>query len=125
MTNTILIVEDEASLLEMLSTALHGKGYEPLGAEDGLQAVETYKRLSQKIDLVLLNTGLPKLGGAEVFRMLKEINPGVKVIFLSGYFDNELKSHLLREGAIHFIQKPYNTNEVLERIREALDAGNQ
>ena len=65
--------------------------------------------------------GLPKLLGTDVFVMLKEINPDVKVIFASGFMSLETKSELLREGAKGFILKPYNLNEVLQIVREVLD----
>jgi DNA-binding NtrC family response regulator len=65
--------------------------------------------------------GLPKLLGTDVFAMMKEINPDVKVVFASGFMSLETKSELFREGVKGFILKPYNLNEVLQIVREVLD----
>jgi DNA-binding NarL/FixJ family response regulator len=65
--------------------------------------------------------GLPAMTGSDEFKKLKEINPNVKVIFASGYFEPDLKSELLKDGANGFIQKPYEPNDILRIIRQILD----
>ncbi len=92
-----------------------------LAAKNGIEAVEKYKKRQDKIELVLTDLGLPILSGWEAFRQMKEIKPKVKVIIASGYLDPNAKSELLKHGAKDFVQKPYEPNEILEKIREVLD----
>jgi len=72
--------------------------------------------------MVLTDMGLPKLDGAEVFTMLKLRDPNVKVLMASGYLEPQYKSELIRNGAKDFIQKPYQPEEVLNKIRKIIDA---
>ena len=120
-TETILIVEDEEMLIQMVSFLLESKGYKVLCARDGLEAVQVYQSHKHEIALVLTDMGLPVMTGSDEFKKLKEINPNVKVIFASGYFEPDLKSELLKDGANGFIQKPYEPNDILRIIRQTLD----
>ena len=65
--------------------------------------------------------GLPKLGGWEAAKKMKELNGDAKIILASGFLEPGRKEKLMREGMNHFIQKPYNPNEVLAKIREVID----
>jgi PAS domain S-box-containing protein len=118
---TILFVEDEEMLMQMVSFLLESKGYSVLCARDGLEAVNIYQSHKQEIALVLTDMGLPVLTGSDEFKKLKEINPSVKVVFASGYFEPDVKSELLKDGANGFIQKPYEPDDVLRIIRKVLD----
>jgi nitrogen-specific signal transduction histidine kinase len=120
-TETILVVEDEKSLLDLVRLVFESKGYTVLAAEDGIEAVEMYKQYREEISLVFTDIGLPRLNGREVFIKLKEMNPNVKVIFTSGIF-TDIKDALLKDGAKDFIQKPYRQEDVLRKIRGVLDA---
>lgn len=119
---TILLVEDEEMLLDLLRHILEGKGYNVLAAGDGIEAVEIYKRYSDTIALVLSDMGLPRLGGWEAFQQMKQINPGVKAILASGYLDPGLRSRMFAEGAREFVQKPYDPTEIIRTIREIIDS---
>jgi PAS domain S-box-containing protein len=118
---TILIVEDEEMLRQLVKAVLEGTGYTVLTASDGEEAVETYKRHQGEIQLVLSDMGLPKFGGYEVYQRLKNLNPAVRMIFASGYLEPAMKSQIFREGVRDFIQKPYDADEVLRAIRSVLD----
>jgi PAS domain S-box-containing protein len=118
---TILFAEDEQLLREIVQSTLESMGYKVIVAGNGKEAVDIYKKHFKSIGLVLTDVGLPKLLGTDVFAMMKEINPDVKVVFASGFMSLETKSELLREGAKGFILKPYNLNEVLQIVREVLD----
>ena len=120
-TETLLIVEDEEMLRELMKVSLLGKGYKVLAAADGAEAVEIYKQHSSEIDLVLCDLGLPKLDGYEVLKRLKEINPSPKFILATGYIEPELKSEILKAGAEEIIQKPYVSHKIVKRIRDVLD----
>jgi CheY-like chemotaxis protein len=115
------LVEDEEMLLDLLQTLLEEHGYRVLKAHDGQEAVDIYKQHGERISVVLSDMGLPKLGGWEVFRQIKEMNPKVRCILASGYFDPDLRAEMLREGAVDFVQKPYVPNVILTRIEEAIN----
>ena len=118
---TILLVEDEPLLLDLLKLVLEEKGYRVATAVDGLQALEVYQKNIDTIDLVLSDMGLPKLGGWETFQRMRDINPNVKVILASGFVHPELKAEMISQGAKDFVQKPYVPSKILQRIREVLD----
>lgn len=118
--NTVLLVEDEVMLLDLLAALLEENGYRVLTAHDGLQAVEVYKKYQKEIGLVLSDMGLPKLGGWDALKQMREINPEVKVILASGYFDPQLKGDMIQSGAKDFVQKPYVPEQILQRIREVI-----
>jgi PAS domain S-box-containing protein len=119
---TVLLVEDEEMLLDLLETLLNEHGYRVLTAHDGQEAVDIYRQFGEGISIVLSDMGLPKLGGWEVFRQMKEMNPRVRCILASGYFDPELRLQMVKEGAVDFVQKPYVPNVILARIGEAINA---
>ncbi len=118
---TILVVEDEEMLRELLSAILEPKGYELLLAEDGERGLAIYRENRDRIQLVLSDLGLPKFGGEELFARLKEVNPDIRFILSSGYMEPGTKVELLTKGVREILPKPYNPNEVLLSIRRALD----
>ena len=118
---TILFVEDEQLLREVIQSVLETNGYKVLLANNGREAVEIYKKEYKDIALVLSDMGLPKLGGRDVYAMLKEINPHIKIIFASGFISQETRSELYKEGVKGFIMKPYGVHEVLHMVREVLN----
>lgn len=120
-TETILIVEDENNLRQVLETYLTTRGYTVISAENGKQALELYRTHNKEIALIISDIGLPHLSGEEIFRRVKEINPKVKVILASGFVDPEEKSELLSRGVLDIIIKPYNLSDVLLTTRKILD----
>jgi len=120
-TETILLIEDEEVLMTLAKGTLVSKGYTVLTAGDGLQGVEMYKSHQKKIAVVLTDIGLPIFSGHEVFRKIRAINPEAKIIFVSGLFDPGTKSEMFKAGLTNFIQKPYLQDEVLRKVREAID----
>lgn len=118
---TILIVEDEASLREFVEATLKGNGYRVLSASDGLEGAEVFARNQQNIDLILLDMGLPKMTGGELLSIVKKLQPGARVIAASGYIEPEVKSEIFSEGAIDFLSKPYMGSELLAKINRALN----
>ncbi|MDP1676459.1 MAG: PAS domain S-box protein [Bacteroidota bacterium] len=120
-TETILIIEDEELLRELVNAILVSMGYTILIAVDGVEGVEMYKSHQEQISLVLSDMGLPLLDGREVFKKIREINSKAKIIIASGFFDPETKAEMDNAGLNNFIQKPYMPNELLEKIRETID----
>jgi len=118
---TVLIVEDEQMLLDLLKYLLQNNGYTVLTATDGMEALEVYETHKDEISLVLSDMGLPRLGGYEAFMKMKELNPDVKVILASGYMDPTMRTRLLEAGAMEFMQKPYVPEIILKSIRDFID----
>jgi PAS domain S-box-containing protein len=113
---TLLFVEDEAHMLELLRLSAKKRGFRAFTARDGEQAVALYQKHSKEIDVVVLDWGLPRLDGGAVFRKLKEINPEVRVIVISGYLEFDLRERMLKEGVRDFVQKPCTPDEILEKV---------
>jgi PAS domain S-box-containing protein len=118
---TILLVEDEETLLTLLQTLLEENGYRVLIAKDGQEAMDVFRDHQAEISLVLSDMGLPKLGGWEVLQKMKEVDPRVKCILASGYLDPDLKLEMIKDGAVDFVQKPYVPHLILTRIRSTID----
>jgi two-component system, cell cycle sensor histidine kinase and response regulator CckA len=123
--HTILVVEDEQPLLDLLKELLEGEGYRVLTATDGNQAVDLYRNEKEKVSLVLSDMGLPSMGGWEVLRQLKAINPQVKVILSSGFMDTKVRQDMIRSGAKDFIQKPYTPDKVIRQIQDSIMSDDQ
>ncbi|HEY2989345.1 MAG TPA: ATP-binding protein [Candidatus Binatia bacterium] len=113
---TILVVDDEPYLLELIKSSAEKRGFQMLTAGDGLEALQVYRMHLGEIDVVVLDWGLPGLGGAAVFRGLKELNPQVNVVGVTGYLDPEVKSAMLQEGVRGFLQKPCGPDDILEKV---------
>ncbi len=122
-TETILLVEDEPSVLELGKMALEHFGYRVLTAENGLEALATYEAHRDEIALVILDMVMPRLGGPETFRELKRINPGVRVLLATGYDTTQTTAQsLLDEGASGLMRKPYQIHELAQAVRAALES---
>jgi two-component system, cell cycle sensor histidine kinase and response regulator CckA len=119
---TLLFVEDESLLLEMVQILLESNGYAVYTAKDGEEAVQIYQEHSSEIALVISDMGLPKLTGISEFEKMKEINPSIKIIFASGYFEPNMKAALEHAGVKGFLQKPYVIEDILSKIRKTLDS---
>ncbi|MBI4536028.1 MAG: response regulator [Ignavibacteriae bacterium] len=118
---TILLIEDEESLVGLMKLVLEGKGYRVLTAINGEEGLRQYAQHKDHIALVLTDLGLPRLDGRAVLTSLRNLNPKVKVILASGYLDSTARTELLQEGVHHFIQKPYVPALVLRKVREVID----
>ncbi len=118
---TILVVEDEEDLRELLTTMLHDYGYGILVARDGLEALERYRRHRDDIQLVITDMDLPKINGAAVSQTILSDNPRIKIILISGFVETELKNSILAGGVREFVAKPYTLPHMLQTVRKVLD----
>jgi CheY-like chemotaxis protein len=101
-------------------TILEGEGYRVLAAKDGVEAVALFEEHRDDIGLVVCDLGLPRLGGREAFLKMKESRPGVRAIVASGYLEPAIRSEMLKAGVLDTIQKPYDFNDLLTKIRSAI-----
>ena len=119
---TILIVEDDEPLLRLLHLFLDDAGYNVMSAKNGEEAVETYIKHREKIDLVVTDLGLPGLTGRDEILSLEHINPGVRIICASGYIEPKLEKEMFRVGVKAIVKKPYAPQEILQKVRTVLDS---
>jgi len=119
---TILLVEDEEMLLNLVSGMLTSHGYTVLAARDGREAVEIFRNHGEEIALVLSDLGLPELGGWEAFLRVREMNPRVKGVFATGYLDDRANKDMCEMGIPAVIRKPYVLEEILKAVRSAIDS---
>lgn len=118
---TLLFVEDEELLRDLMKSLLEEKGYHVLAAPDGEEAVAIFARFKTQIRLVITDMGLPRMDGLEVFLRIRQTDPQAKVLLASGYLDPELKSRFLKSGALDFLPKPYVPSQLFRAIRRSLD----
>jgi CheY-like chemotaxis protein len=116
---TVLVVDDEDMIRRVASQALKAHGYRVLEAADGQQAIDLYANEGEGIELVLLDLTMPVLSGHETFRHLVQLNSRVRVLFASGYAEEQL-SDLEKELMTGFLKKPYRPNELILAVSEAL-----
>ncbi len=119
---TILLIEDEEIIRNFCKVLLERVGYHVLEAEDGVAGVAAYKEHGKSIDLVLLDMILPNKNGPDVFYEIGEVDPDAKFILASGYCIDSKSQKLLDDGAITFVQKPYEVKKLLAVIRAALSS---
>ncbi|MGN0867857.1 MAG: response regulator [Oligosphaeraceae bacterium] len=117
---TILLVDDEDMIWDVLSDMLQDLGYQVLLAGDGQEAVEIYRSNPHAIDLVILDMLMPNMGGRETFFMLKELDPKVRVLASSGYVSQEEIQDVMDSGAAGFLRKPYHISDLAKKIKEIL-----
>ena len=117
----ILVVDDERAILEIAEDLLTDSGYTVLKAGSGEEAIKVYKEFRDDIDLVILDLGMPGIGGHSALTELRKLNPQAKVIISSGYSsDGKVKDDLLPHVA-GFMDKPYRLHDMLNKVREVLD----
>ncbi|MCJ7524532.1 MAG: PAS domain S-box protein [Candidatus Aminicenantes bacterium] len=119
----IFVVDDESDIRDFIRDVLQSHGYRVLLAADGDQAFDIYQVRSQDIALVIMDMVMPEMGGEETFLKMKKINPGIKALLSTGYSQDGRVSEILSKGVMGFIQKPYDFNQLLAKIRQILDPG--
>ena len=118
---TVLVVEDEPGMLCLLEEVLSRHGYQVLVASDGEKAIEVYRRYKLRIDVVLLDVGIPKITGWHVLLKIKEENPDVRVVIASGYLDPKMEAEMSCAGVKHFVNKPYTLDALVETIENVIE----
>lgn len=118
---TILLVEDEEYVRTFLARLLGLQGYRVLSAVDGQQAFEIFESQQDlPIDLLVIDVIIPKMGGDELARRLRIKNPTLKILFISGYSDEMIARKGLELGYASFLQKPFEPDILIRKIREIL-----
>lgn len=126
-TETILVAEDEEALRNLARAVLEELGYTVLLAKDGEDAVELYDQNRERIDMLLMDVVMPRVGGWEAYERIRQLGGDVPLIFMTGYSSETVQSRSVKQnksmeelGAV-VLQKPYNIEGLGRKIREVLD----
>ena len=121
-TETILLVEDEESLRKMAGKILERYGYAVIEAKNGIEALEISSKGDRlKIDLLVTDVIMPKMGGKELSDTLLKEYPRLRVLYISGYTDNAMTHHAVLDKGVSLLQKPFSSQSLAEKVREVLD----
>ena len=118
---TILLVEDEASILRLTRRMLERTGYTVLSAGTPGDAIRLAEAHSGEIHLLITDVVMPELNGRDLAKKLLSLYPGLKRLFMSGYTADVIASHGVLDEGVNFIQKPFSQGDLVARVREALD----
>jgi PAS domain S-box-containing protein len=118
---TVLLVEDEASLRSVVGNTLRTNGYVVLDAPDSNTAIELANGCESPIDLLLTDVILPGISGRDMAELLQISRPSMKVIYMSGYTDEFIAEHGIMDPTIVLLEKPFRMSTLLQNIREVLD----
>jgi two-component system cell cycle sensor histidine kinase/response regulator CckA len=119
---SILLVDDEESLRDLGQEIFSEFGYQTLTVSNGEEALEVYRQLRTRIDLVVLDINMPGMGGMKCLQELITLDPEVKVIIASGYSGDAQLKDMLDSGALAYLTKPFNMATMLKTVREVLDS---
>jgi PAS domain S-box-containing protein len=118
---SILLVDDETSIIEVCRDILITLGYKTYTATSGREALDIYSANKDDIDLVILDMIMPGMNGSETYKRLKTIDPDVKVILSTGYSASDQAQEILDNGCQALIQKPFRVDVLSQKIRDVLD----
>lgn len=120
----VLLVDDEAVILEITQTILQTNNYRVLTAKNGIEALARYTQYSDQIQLVLLNLMMPAMDGKTTLKYLHQINPKLKVVAVSGSPESLRENDSVNQGFTGFLAKPYTSQDLLKTLHNALSVGN-
>jgi PAS domain S-box-containing protein len=120
-TETVLLVEDEVSILSMIANILEKQGYTVMSTESSVEAVELAASFNGRIDLLLTDVIMPKLNGKDLSAIIRKDRPDLRVIFMSGYTADVIHKSDIERIDGRFIQKPFSNEDLLKTIREILE----
>jgi len=118
----VLLVEDEPALLEVARAALADNGYSVLPASGPLEAIGIASDPDRPIDLLMTDVVMPEMSGRELAQRLQATRPGMRCLYMSGYTANVIAHRGVLDEGVHFLQKPFSTNALANKVREVLDA---
>jgi two-component system, cell cycle sensor histidine kinase and response regulator CckA len=119
---TILLVEDEPGVRRLARQILERTGYCVIEAAHGMHGLEVARQHDGPIDALVTDVVMPELGGRELADRLRELRPNIKVLFMSGYTDDDMFRHGRLDARTAFLPKPFSPSALLAAVRAALDA---
>ena len=121
-TETILLVEDEPSILKMTQIILKRNGYTVLPAASPSEAMEKATNHSGSIDLLMSDVVMPEMNGRDLAAKVKALRPDITLLFMSGYTENVIVHQGVLDAGVAFIQKPFSMADMTKKVREVLDS---
>jgi two-component system, cell cycle sensor histidine kinase and response regulator CckA len=122
-TETLLVVENEPAIRNLVQVALERYGYFVLSAESGHEALTVADAHHSRIDLLITDVDMPDLRGPALSKQLTAARPGLLTLFMSGYTDDSLSDGTAATVLVDFIQKPFSPKVLAAKVREMLDRG--
>ncbi len=120
-TESVLVVEDEEIVRELICDVLRGEGYRVVATDRGSEAVRLVREEFGAVDLLISDVVMPEMNGSAVARRVREISPRVKVLFVSGYSENDMADQGLEALAFEVLQKPFTPAGLAGKVRDVLD----
>jgi CheY-like chemotaxis protein len=120
---TVMIVDDEPALVALAEETLAELGYEPVGFDSSVAALQAFRAEPKRFDLVLSDETMPELTGTELARELRQLRPEISIILMSGYGGAQLSERAQAAGVIDVLRKPLVRRDIAEPIALALRAG--
>jgi len=118
---TVLVLDDEPDVRKLVSALLTSNGYTVLTADNGENAIKAFKKRKQPVDLLLLDVVSPGLPGPVVAERLAGLQPGLRVLFMSGYDDTSVVRRYVVEKGFTLLKKPFTPDELAKKVREVLE----
>jgi PAS domain S-box-containing protein len=115
----VLLVEDEGAVRRLIASILEQHGYRVVVANDGEEALRVYEHCRHRIDLLISDVVMPRMRGTELAAHLRELQPEMSFLFISGYTDPSISAQVVAAGS-HFLQKPFKADTLLRAVNEAL-----
>jgi CheY-like chemotaxis protein len=119
-TETVLLVEDEDSVRQLVAETLASRGYKVIQAENGEEALKLVASSPQTIHLMITDVVMPGMSGRELARELLKVRPQSKVLFLSGYSEDAVLNQGVLEPETAFLQKPFTLQHLARKVREII-----
>ena len=116
----VLLVEDEDAVRSFAIEALKRQGYEVLEATTGAEALEIMEEMDKPVDLVISDVIMPEMDGPSMYKVMRETNPDLKIVFMSGYPDDAFKNSLDPDTKFAFLQKPFSLAQLAAKVKEEL-----
>ena len=120
---TVLVAEDEEIVRELVCDVLNEQGYNVLCAVDGIEALRKAKEHEGHIDLLITDVIMPHMNGQELAEQLSTARPGIKVLFVTGYSDNDIGDHGVLDPSVDLLQKPFTPQALARRVRDVIQEG--
>jgi CheY-like chemotaxis protein len=121
MSGTVLVVDDEKTILRICSTMIKHCGYSVITASDGVEAIRIFRDHCDEIDLVLMDLTMPNMDGAAAMQEIRSIKPDTKIILSSGFNEQELDGRISNQSPSGFIRKPYSMKNLGDELRRVMD----
>jgi CheY-like chemotaxis protein len=117
-----LLVEDQAAVRRITRIALEAKGYKVLEASMGPEAIQLVEKFSDPINLLLVDVVMPEMGGQQLAEIMRQMRPGIRVLFMSGYTDDTALLRDVTKASEVLVQKPFTAAALTGKVRAVLDS---